>query len=92
MRKNRRHKFSPYWSVISLMERAVAQISRGMRRWMARRTAAELEMLGDDVLKDIGITRAEIPALALRVTAPATLPASRYREVQYPIAAKELTT
>jgi hypothetical protein len=35
-----------------------------------RRAVAELERLDDDVLRDIGITRAQIPSLALRMTAP----------------------
>jgi uncharacterized protein YjiS (DUF1127 family) len=57
------------------MERFGAGFHRAMRRWQAGRTAAALDRLDDDTLKDIGIARAEIPAFARRVTA-AELPAA----------------
>lgn len=45
-------------------------VGQALRRWRMRRAVAELERLDDDVLRDIGITRAQIPSLALRMTAP----------------------
>jgi uncharacterized protein YjiS (DUF1127 family) len=74
------------------MERVGEHVGRGLRWWLAGRTAAALEMLGDDVLRDIGITRAEIPAVALRVTAPAVPSGTRRCSVVHPVSAKEVTT
>ena len=92
MPKTRRNGPRLYWTVVRLTERAGNHLHRALRRWQARRTATALEMLDDDVLRDIGITRAEIPAVALRVTAPAMPTASRYLSVSHPISAKEVTT
>ena len=92
MLKFRKDRFRSYWTVVRLMEWASDHLGRAVRRWQARRTAVALEMLGDDVLRDIGITRAEIPAVALRVTAPPTLTASRYLSVSHPKQERALTT
>lgn len=53
--------------------------SSSLRRWQARRTVAVLESLEDDILEDIGIARAEIPAIALKVTAPVQSPPAESR-------------
>lgn len=92
MLKFRKDGFRSYWSVIRLMDWAGEHLGRGLRRWQARRTAAALDMLGDDVLRDIGITRAEIPAVALRVTAPPTLTAARYLSASPPVSARPVST
>jgi uncharacterized protein YjiS (DUF1127 family) len=92
MYKTRKDGFSSYWTVVRLIEMVANYFRRALRRWQARRTATALEMLGDDVLRDIGITRAEIPAVALRVTAPEMPSASRYLSVSQPISVKEVTT
>lgn len=77
MAKIPKHGFRSHWSIVHMMERIGGHLRRGLRRWQARRTAAALESLPEGILKDIGITRAEIPALALRVTAPTTSTATR---------------
>lgn len=92
MPKIRSYGLRSYWTVVRLMERVGEHVGRGLRWWLAGRTAAALEMLGDDVLRDIGITRAEIPAVARRVTAPAAPIAGRYRPATRPISVKEVTT
>jgi uncharacterized protein YjiS (DUF1127 family) len=92
MPNTRKDGFSPYWTIVRMMELAGNHLRRALRRWQARRIAGALDMLGDDVLRDIGMTRAEIPALALRVTAPAARTASRYLSVSHPISANEVTT
>ena len=66
----RKSRFASRWTLTRRMEEAAARLSWAVRRWQARRTVAALEMLSDALLRDIGVTRAEIPALALRVTAP----------------------
>jgi uncharacterized protein YjiS (DUF1127 family) len=70
MSRIRNDGFNSYGTVVRVFERARGHIRRGLRQWQARRTAIALEMLGDEGLRDIGITRAEIPAVARRVTAP----------------------
>lgn len=91
MPETRKDGFSSYWTIVRLMERGGNHLRRALRRWQARRTATALEMLDDDVLRDIGITRAEIPSVALRVTAPAT-PTARHLSLSHPISAKEVMT
>jgi uncharacterized protein YjiS (DUF1127 family) len=94
MHRTRKDGFNSYWTVVRLIDRTVDHLRRALRRWQARRTAAALEMLGDDVLRDIGITRAEIPALALRVTAPAPAATAAvvHRSISHPMSEKEVTT
>jgi len=92
MPENRKHALRSPWKIVRLTERVGDHLRHALRRWQARRTAAALELLGDDVLRDIGLTRAQIPALALRVTTPATPTAARRRSVSHPLSAKEGTT
>ena len=49
-----------------------AFFARLATRWQRERTRAVLESLSDDLLRDIGITRSEIPHVADRLTRPAT--------------------
>lgn len=56
------------------LERIRQDASRVFRRWQARRTASALQELNDEILKDIGIARDEIPAIALTATAKARSP------------------
>lgn len=44
--------------------------ARLLTRWQRERTRAALESLSDALLKDIGITRSEIPYIAASLTAP----------------------
>ena len=92
MLKARKDGYMSYWKVVRLMEWAGDRLRSALRRWQAQRTATELEMLSDDVLRDIGITRAQIPAVALRVTAPTASPTSGHRSDSRPAFAKEATT
>jgi uncharacterized protein YjiS (DUF1127 family) len=48
-------------------------------RWQRERTRAVLESLSDDLVRDIGITRSEIPYVADRLTRPATSQDTRKR-------------
>ena len=48
-------------------------------RWQRERTCAVLESLSDDLLKDIGITRSEIPYVADRLTRSTTSQDTRKR-------------
>ncbi len=89
---NRKDGFAPYWKLVRLMERFGAWFDRAMRRWQAGRTAAALDRLDDDVLKDIGITRAEIPAFAHRVTAAEPPAAGGPADKSRSTFDKELTT
>ncbi len=49
-------------------ERIRRYAGEAFSRWRARRTAAALEELDDEILKDVGISRHEIPAIALKAT------------------------
>ena len=55
---------------LPLLERLGRHASKSLRGWQVGRTIAALENLSDDTLMDIGIARADIPAMALRVTSP----------------------
>jgi uncharacterized protein YjiS (DUF1127 family) len=92
MLKTRKDGYTSYWKIVRLMERAGDHLRSALRRWQAQRTATELEMLSDDVLRDIGITRAEIPAVALSVTAPTVSTTPKQRSDLRPAFAKEATT
>jgi uncharacterized protein YjiS (DUF1127 family) len=63
-------KFGMRWAIVRLVERFGNHLRHSLRRWQARRTAAALDGLSDELLSDIGIARADIPAVALRVTSP----------------------
>lgn len=52
----------------SLLGRVGRYVGLSLRRWATRRTIAALENLDDEILKDIGIDRAEIPAIASQAT------------------------
>ena len=84
-------RFNAYWNIVRIMERLGSHFHQALRRWQAQRTAAALENLDDDVLRDIGITRGEIPALALRVTAPVGPPAVTARTAAHPASGREAT-
>ena len=92
MANTRKDGFGSYWKIVRVMERMGNHLRRALRRWQARRTAAALDMLGDDVLREIGMTRAEIPAVALRVTQPASRTAPRHLSPSHPISTKEVAT
>ena len=91
MPENRKHRFGAHWKLLRLTESAGAYLRRALWRWQAGRTAAALESLGDDVLRDIGITRAQIPALAVRVTAPDAPHTERVGDVPRPAFTREAT-
>lgn len=55
-------------------------LGRLLIRWQRERTRAVLESLSDDLLRDIGISRGEIPYIADRLTAPTSKPEPRTRE------------
>ena len=84
--------FGSHWWPTRLREALGERFRQVLRRWRARRTAAELESLDDAVLRDIGITRAEIPAVALRVTAPPRRPSGARTGAITDAFRKEVTT
>ena len=55
---------------LPLLERLGSPRAPVLETLAGRRTIAALESLNDDTLMDIGIARADIPAMALRVTSP----------------------
>ena len=70
-------KFGMRWAIVRVVDRFGNHLRHSLHRWQARRTAAALEGLSDDLLSDIGIARADIPAVALRVTSPCQPAATR---------------
>lgn len=67
----------PYASRFGSVRAFVAKLAT---RWQRERTRAVLEGLSDDLLKDIGITRCEIPYVADRLTRPSTSQDTRKRD------------
>jgi uncharacterized protein YjiS (DUF1127 family) len=63
-------KFRMRWAIVRLVEHFGNHLRHSLRRWQAGRTAAALDGLSDELLSDVGIARADIPAVALRVTSP----------------------
>jgi uncharacterized protein YjiS (DUF1127 family) len=68
----------------SLLERVRRHARQSLVRWLARRTAVTLASLGDEMLKDIGIARAQIPAIALQVAAGGQFPPADKRLASQP--------
>jgi uncharacterized protein YjiS (DUF1127 family) len=76
----------------ALLDRLGLYATRSLRRWQIGRTTMALERLSDDMLHDIGIARADIPAIALKVTAPEPSPERASRPRSQPIPGGECTT
>ena len=57
------------------------RLKASMRRWERRKTLRALERLSDWVLRDIGVSRADIPRLAEDLIADDPRPASLIRSV-----------
>ena len=92
MSDNQKQYYRSQWDITFLNERLGLLARRVLRRWQIGRTMAVLESLDDDLLRDIGITRGEIPATALRVTAPARPSEAGRRSTARPLSGKEVTT
>lgn len=92
MKSTRKDGFRSYWTVVRLVETAGSHLRRTLLHWQVGRTEAALYSLDDHVLRDIGITRAEIPAVARRVTAPAMREASTNIPASHSISAEEVVT
>lgn len=92
MKSTRKDGFRSYWTVIRLVETAGSHLRRALLHWQVGRTEAALYSLDDHVLRDIGITRWEIPAVARRVTAPAIRGSSTNASASHSISAKEVAT
>ena len=75
----------------ALLDRLGRYATRSLRRWQIGRTTDALQSLSDDMLHDIGIARADIPAIALKVTAPEPSPERASRPRPQPIPRRELT-
>jgi uncharacterized protein YjiS (DUF1127 family) len=55
-------------SIVPLLAYVWRGADRVVRKWQVNRTAAALENLSDELLRDIGVARDEIPKIALGVT------------------------
>ena len=75
----------------SLLQRLGRHASRSLRRWQITRTVAALESLSDEVLDNIGISRADIPAIAFKVTSYERSPELESRSSAQP-SGKEVRT
>jgi uncharacterized protein YjiS (DUF1127 family) len=82
MSQIRKSDFTHSGARANLLDHIGAGVRRVMDRWLAQRMAASFERLDDAVLRDIGITRAEIPAVARRVTARSNASAAKRNSVQ----------
>ena len=61
------------------------RLKASMRRWERRKTLRALERLSDWVLRDIGVSRADIPRLAEDLIADDPRPASLIRSADHAV-------